>query len=81
MRSTSGTSSESPATGWNGPPPAADRAALILPAGAGGPAFIVFRNYDAIYSYNAAESYAIAIAHLSDRLRGAGPIRAALAHR
>jgi len=54
-----------------------DRAALILPAGAGGPAFIVFRNYDAIYSYNAAESYAIAIAHLSDRLRGGGPIRAA----
>ena len=54
-----------------------DRAALILPAGASGPAFIVFRNYDAIYSYNAAESYAIAIAHLSDRLRGGGPIRAA----
>ncbi len=54
-----------------------DRAALILPAGAAGPAFIVFRNYDAIFSYNAAESYAIAIAHLSDRLRGAGPIKAA----
>ncbi|RPI42176.1 MAG: lytic murein transglycosylase, partial [Betaproteobacteria bacterium] len=30
---------------------------------------------DAIYSYNAAESYALAIAHLSDRLRGAGPWR------
>jgi len=54
-----------------------DRAALILPAGADGPAFIVFRNYDAIFSYNAAESYAIAIAHLSDRLRGAGPIKTA----
>ena len=54
-----------------------ERAALVLPAGAGGPAFIVFRNYDAIFSYNAAESYAIAIAHLSDRLRGAGPIQAA----
>ena len=45
-------------------------AALLLPAGKEGPAFLVFRNYDAIYSYNAAESYAIAIAHLSDRLRG-----------
>jgi lytic murein transglycosylase len=55
----------------------ADRAALILPAGSDGPAFIVFRNYDAIFSYNAAESYAIAIAHLSDRLRGAGPIKTA----
>lgn len=53
-----------------------ERAALILPAGAAGPAFIVFRNYDAIFSYNAAESYALAIALLSDRLRGAGPIRA-----
>lgn len=48
------------------------RSALILPAGASGPAFIVFRNFDAIYSYNAAESYALAIAHLADRLRGGG---------
>jgi len=50
-------------------------AALLLPAGSDGPAFIVFRNFDAIYSYNAAESYALAIAHLSDRLRGGGPFR------
>lgn len=48
-------------------------AALLLPAGAEGPGFLVFRNFDAIYSYNAAESYALAIAHLSDRLRGGGP--------
>ncbi len=47
--------------------------ALLLPAGATGPAFLVFKNFDAIYSYNAAESYALAIAHLSDRLRGKGP--------
>ena len=53
------------------------RAALLLPAGASGPAFIVFRNFDAIYSYNAAEAYALAIAHLADRLRGAGPIQTA----
>jgi peptidoglycan hydrolase-like protein with peptidoglycan-binding domain len=45
---------------------------LLLPAGPTGPAFIVFRNFDAIYSYNAAESYALSIAHLADRLRGAG---------
>jgi len=51
----------------------AARAALLLPAGADGPAFIVFRNFDAIYSYNNAESYALSIAHLADRLRGAGP--------
>ncbi|MDG2524108.1 lytic murein transglycosylase [Stenotrophomonas sp. HITSZ_GD] len=45
-------------------------AALLLPTGAQGPAFLVFANYDAIYAYNAAESYALAIALLSDRLRG-----------
>nr|WP_254775395.1 lytic murein transglycosylase [Pseudoxanthomonas sp. GM95] len=49
-------------------------AAVLLPAGVGGPAFLVFRNFDAIYSYNAAESYALAIALLSDRLRGGGPL-------
>lgn len=51
-------------------------AALLLPAGPGGPAFLVFRNYDAIYSYNAAESYALAIALLSDRLRGGTGLQA-----
>ncbi|MGI9216676.1 MAG: lytic murein transglycosylase [Hydrogenophaga sp.] len=48
-------------------------AGLMLPAGPQGPAFLVLRNFDAIYSYNAAESYGLAIAHLADRLRGAGP--------
>jgi glucose-6-phosphate 1-epimerase len=48
----------------------ADRAAVILPAGRNGPALLVFRNYDAIYSYNAAESYALAIATLANQLRG-----------
>ena len=52
-----------------------DRSALVLPAGREGPAWLVFRNFDAIYSYNAAESYAFAIALLSDRLRGGdGPV-------
>ncbi len=45
-------------------------AALLLPAGRDGPAFLVTKNFDAIYSYNAAESYALAICVLSDRLRG-----------
>ncbi len=49
-------------------------AALLLPAGNKGPAFLVFRNFNAIYAYNAAESYGLAIAHLSDRLLGAGGI-------
>jgi hypothetical protein len=50
----------------DGPGPAG----LLLPAGVKGPAFLVFKNFDAIFSYNAAESYALAIAHLSDLLRG-----------
>jgi len=48
-------------------------AGLMAPAGPNGPLFLVFKNFDAIYSYNAAESYGLAIAHLSDRLKGGGP--------
>ena len=48
------------------------QAGLMAPAGENGPLFLVFKNFDAIYSYNAAESYALAIAHLSDRLQGQG---------
>ncbi len=55
------------------PLPATGSAGLMLPAGERGPAFLVTRNFDAIYSYNAAESYGLAIAHLADRLRGGGP--------
>jgi len=52
---------------------ASTQAALIAPAGARGPAFLVLRNYDAIFRYNGAQSYAVAIAHLADRLRGGAP--------
>lgn len=52
-------------------------AGLMMPAGKDGPAFLVFKNFDAIYGYNAAESYALAIAHLSDRLQGKGTIQTA----
>ena len=48
------------------------QAGLMAPAGENGPLFLVFKNFDAIYSYNAAESCALAIAHLSDRLQGQG---------
>jgi lytic murein transglycosylase len=51
------------------------RAALLLPAGQDGPAFLVFRNFNAIHSYNPSESYTLSIAHLSDRLRGGGPFK------
>jgi lytic murein transglycosylase len=47
-------------------------AALLLPAGREGPAFLVTRNFDVVYSYNAAESYTLAACVLSDKLAG-GP--------
>ena len=47
-------------------------AALLLPAGTDGPAFLVFKNFNAVFSYNAAESYALSILHLSDRMQGGG---------
>lgn len=51
------------------------QAGLLLPAGPRGPGFLVFRNFDAIYSYNQAESYALAISHLADRLAGYPALR------
>ena len=38
---------------------------LLLPSGDKGPAFLTGRNFDTIYSYNASENYALAIAQLS----------------
>lgn len=54
-----------------------EKAALLLPAGARGPAFLVFRNFDVVHAYNASEAYALAILHLADRLRGGGEFRVA----
>ncbi|MGP5211874.1 lytic murein transglycosylase [Psychrobacter alimentarius] len=52
----------------NGSPLPSDlsSAGLLLPAGVEGPAFLVGKNFDTFYSYNASENYALAIAHLSD---------------
>jgi peptidoglycan hydrolase-like protein with peptidoglycan-binding domain len=46
----------------------------LLPAGPRGPGFLVLKNFDAIYSYNQAESYALAISHLAQRLAGGPPL-------
>lgn len=55
-------------------PYAAERAFLLVPAGAKGPAFLMLNNFRVIMRYNPAEAYALAIGHLADRLRGGGPI-------
>ncbi|NBE09287.1 lytic murein transglycosylase [Paragemmobacter ruber] len=52
-------------------------AELLLPAGAQGAAFLITPNFRAIERYNTADAYVIAIGHLSDRLTGGPPIRAA----
>ncbi|HLN07434.1 MAG TPA: lytic murein transglycosylase, partial [Xanthobacteraceae bacterium] len=51
----------------------AERAFLLVPAGARGPAFLMLGNFRVIMKYNPAEAYALAIGHLADRLRGGGP--------
>ena len=52
------------------------RASILLPAGAQGAAFMIFDNFHVIERYNTADAYVIGVGHLSDRIRGEGPIRA-----
>jgi membrane-bound lytic murein transglycosylase B len=40
----------------------------------GGPAFLLTQNFDAVRSYNPANTYALAILHLGDRIKGDGPL-------
>lgn len=51
-------------------------AAILVPAGASGPAFAVYQNFFVIKKYNNATSYAMGVGHLGDRIAGAGPFRA-----
>ena len=46
------------------------QAELFLPAGSYGPAFLLFDNFGAIKKYNNADSYALAVGLLADRLAG-----------
>lgn len=50
-------------------------ASVLLPAGAKGAAFLIFKNFDVIETYNTADAYVIGVGHLSDRITGAGPIQ------
>lgn len=47
-------------------------AELLLPAGHRGPAFLVYRNFDAIMRWNRSEFFALTVGHLADRIAGAG---------
>ncbi len=54
----------------DGRPLGEGEAGLLVPAGRDGPAFLVTRNFDVVYTYNAAESYTLAACVLADRLGG-----------
>lgn len=57
----------------DGRPPSGDGdAALFLPSGAGGPAFLLFANYFVIKQYNNSDSYALSFGSLAQRISGAG---------
>ena len=46
------------------------KASLIVPMGHRGPAFLVYRNFEAIMGWNRSILYALSVAYLSDRLNG-----------
>jgi membrane-bound lytic murein transglycosylase B len=50
-------------------------AALLVPAGSDGPAFLVYGNFEVIMRWNRSEFFALAIGHLADRIAGAGGLR------
>lgn len=51
-------------------------ASILLPGGAGGPAFMIFDNFEVLERYNKADAYVIGVGHLSDRLKGRPAIEA-----
>jgi membrane-bound lytic murein transglycosylase B len=48
---------------------------LYVPAGKDGPKFLMTGNYLVLKGYNFSDSYAMAVAHLTDRLKGSGDFR------
>jgi len=53
------------------------QAALYLPAGHTGPAFLGYGNFDVIMRWNRSEFYAIAVGHLADRINGGARLHVA----
>jgi membrane-bound lytic murein transglycosylase B len=49
-------------------------AALIVPTGHTGPAFLVYPNFRVIMGWNRSEAYALSVGRLADRIAGAGDL-------
>ena len=50
-------------------------ASVVLPAGAAGPAFLVYSNYRVTLAYNPSTFYALTVGHLADRFSGGEEIQ------
>jgi membrane-bound lytic murein transglycosylase B len=50
-------------------------AALLVPSGHRGPAFLTYRNFDVVMGWNRSEFYALTVGRLADEIAGAGPLR------
>jgi membrane-bound lytic murein transglycosylase B len=53
-------------------PDAAGQAAVVLPQGWQGPAFMVFDNFDVVMQWNRSQNYALAVAQLARQVAGGG---------
>ena len=51
--------------------PREHKAALLVPSGHQGPAFLVTQNFHVIMRWNRSEFYALSVGHLADRIAGA----------
>jgi membrane-bound lytic murein transglycosylase B len=52
------------------------KAFVMVPQGVNGPPFLVTQNFMAIMEYNQSHSYAVAVGHLADRIKGGQPFLA-----
>lgn len=50
------------------------QAAVLVPEGHTGPAFLIYDNFDVIMRWNRSESYALSVGYLADRIGGAGTL-------
>ena len=56
--------------------PVADGTSILLPAGARGPAFLIYPNFHAVERYNPADAYVLAVAQLASQMTEGAPVQA-----